>query len=449
MSTRNFYIKTYGCQMNERDSEAVSCLLAEHGYNSVDREENADIIILNTCSVRETAENKARGKAGILSRLKKQRPELILIIIGCMAQNLGERLFKEIPHLDGVVGTDRLEQLPKMIAEAAGGRRRQTELETAGEINTALSGHQSDISSPTAFVSVMRGCNQHCSYCIVPRVRGPEKSRSPEDVINEVRAVARLDSCREVFLLGQNITAYGLAEARRRGENTIEISPIAELLEAIAEIPGIDRIRFTSPHPRHMNDRFIDTVTRLDKVCESFHIPLQSGSDRILKAMKRGYSVEDYRRVIKQLKSGMPNATFSTDVIVGFPGETEDDFKATRELMEETGFDMAYIFKYSPRAHTRAAEMKDDVPREVKEERNQILLKDLQSRAGERNQLYLGAELEVLLEGPSKRNPRRWSGRSRENKVCLVEASDNPRTGQIVQVLIENVTESSLFGRIV
>ena len=446
MNNLCFHLKTYGCQMNERDSEAVAHLLEEHGFRQVESERAADIIVLNTCSVRETAENKAIGKAGILLRLKRENPDLILIIMGCMAQNRGAELLRKIPHLDAVVGTDQLHQLPQVVEQAVAGKRRQARLATGTEIMGRLQGRRE--AGVSAFVSVMRGCDQYCSYCIVPKVRGREKSRPMQDIVAEVSRLAE-QGCREVFLLGQNITAYGLAEARREDVFSPDISPFAELLQAVDQVPGIQRIRFTSPHPRHMNWKFMEAATGLAKVCESFHIPLQSGSDRILRAMRRGYDAADYLRCIERLRERLPNATFSTDVIVGFPGESEEDFAATRHLMEEVGFDMAYVFKYSPRSGTRAAQWPDDVPVEVKEQRNQILLDDLAARARRRNRRYVGAVLEVLLEGPSKRNRRRWSGRSRENKVCLVDSSDQLRPGQLVEVKITRSTGSSLFGEIV
>ncbi len=448
MQNQYFHIKTYGCQMNDRDSEAVACLLEERGFVPTTNENNADIIILNTCSVRETAENKARGKAGILARQKRRNPKLILVLIGCMAQNKGEQLLAEIPHLDAVVGTDRLHRLPQVIENVKAGEKKQAELETGSEILGHLRGH-SRSSAASAFVAVMRGCNQHCAYCIVPRVRGPEKSRPVNEIVDEIKELTNNNGCREVFLLGQNITAYGLAEIRREKNHQADISPFADLLQAVAEIPGIDRIRFTSPHPKHMNDKFIDAVIRLEKVCESFHVPLQSGSDRILRAMRRGYTADEYRERIHKLRQGMPESTFSTDIIVGFPDETAADFEATRKLMAEVNFDMAYIFKYSPRSHTKAALLPDNVPQSVKEERNQILLQELNFRTEKTNQAYVGQRLEVLLEGPSKRNPRRWSGRSRENKVCLVDADNQLQPGQMAKVDIESSTGSSLFGRIV
>lgn len=441
------YIKTFGCQMNNRDSEAIFCLLEDCGMSPAGSEEEADIIILNTCSVRETAENKAIGKAGTLVRLKRSNPDLILAIVGCMAQNHGAELFRKIPHLDIVAGTDQLDKLPAILEEAAAGKRGRVEIESTGTLGNELTGHRNG--GVSAFVSVMRGCNQYCSYCIVPYVRGREKSRPITEVVKEVEELVE-NGCREAFLLGQNITAYGLAEMSSRNidSGASNVSPFADLLEAVNEVPGLFRIRFTSPHPRYMNDRFVEAAARADKVCESFHIPLQSGSDRILERMRRGYWKEDYRVGINKLRKAIPNITFSTDIIVGFPGETEDDFNATREIMEEIGFDMAYIYKYSPRPGTKAAGWEDDVPSTVKEERNQVLLEDLNRRARQRNRDYIGRNVEILIEGPSKRNSRRWSGRTRENKVCHIDFQPGINPGTLAGVRVERVTDSSLFGKI-
>jgi len=309
-----------------------------------------------------------------------------------------------------------------------------------------LRGHEA--AGVSAFVSVMRGCDQFCTYCIVPYVRGREKSRPVADVAEEVRGLVA-GGTREVFLLGQNITAYGLAEARREGRFTPEISPFAELLTVVDRVGGVERIRFTSPHPKYMNEAFVAAVAGLPSVCESFHIPLQSGSDRVLKQMRRGYTRAGYLGRLEAIRSRLPDVTFSTDVIVGFPGEGEADFQATRDVMDEVGFDMAYIFKYSPRNGTKAAELPDDVPQEVKEERNRILLADLETRTAASNTRYIGATVEVLAEGPSKRNPARWQGRTRTNKMCIFQPDPDLTPGALVEVIVNRTTANSLFGCIV
>ncbi len=440
-----FHIRTYGCQMNDRDSEALACLLEREGYVPAASEDDADILLFNTCSVRDQAERKALGKVGLARKRKRTDPDLVVGVIGCMAENLGAALLERLPHVDLVVGTRQIHRLPAMIAGVLAGRRGDVRIGD-GEIDfTCLAGHRR--SGPRAHVAVMRGCNQFCSYCIVPHVRGREQSRSIDEVVEEVRGLVDR-GVKEIFLLGQNITAYGIAEARRAGLHTPQASPFAELLAAVSAVPGVERIRFTSPHPGYMNEAFIEAVTSLPNVCEAFHVPLQSGSDRILKLMRRGYSAAEYRAVVEAIRARCPQAAFSTDVIVGFPSETDEDFAATRTLMAEIGFDMAYIFKYSPRPGTAAAALADDIPDPVKLERNKLLLGDLETRVLERNRQYVGRVCEVLVEGASKRNPARWSGRSRTNKVCIFEPVPGLSVGDLVEIRVERVTAHSLFGRV-
>lgn len=441
-----FYIKTYGCQMNERESEALACLLEARGFEEADREEDADVIVLNTCSVRDQAERKAIGKAGLLKRLRKDKPSLVLGIIGCMAQNRGESLFELIPHLDFVAGTEQLHQVPDLIEKALGGKGPLLELGQNEPVFHECPGHKPG--HVCAMTSIMRGCNQFCTYCIVPHTRGRERSREQAAIVDEVTRLAETGT-REILLLGQNITAYGLVEARKNGTYTPEISPFADLLAAINDIPGIERIRFTSPHVRFMNDKFIDAICSLPKVCKSFHVPLQSGSDRILHAMHRSYTASEYRERVFAIKSRLPEVAFSTDVIVGFPTETAEEFEETRRLMCEVGFDMAYIFRYSPRAGTKSADtMMDDVPEEVKHERNQILLAELEAYAAKRNQDFKGRVLPVLVEGVSKRNGEKWTGRTDLNKVCNFTPKPGLEVGAIADVKITRCSANSLSGEL-
>ena len=440
---KSFHIRTYGCQMNERDSEAIACLLEKAGLHRVDGEEDADILLFNTCSVRDQAERKVLGKLGILKRLKQARPQLVMGIVGCMAQNHGADLLEQCAHLDLVVGTDRIHQLPEIIEAVLSGDRGLVRTQPGTEVLHVLKDHEPGHVS--AYVAVMRGCNQFCSYCVVPYVRGREKSRDVENILDEIRGLVA-QGTKEIFLLGQNVTAYGLAETREAGTYRSDSSAFADLLRAVHDVPGVRRIRFTSPHPRYMNQAFIDAICELPKVCKSFHMPLQSGSDRVLHLMRRGYSAADYTRIARQLRSRLPRVALSTDIIVGFPGETEEDFLDTRRLMTDIGFDMAYIFKYSPRPHTKAAEqLSDDVPQSVKEERNQILLADLAERATARNQACVGMDAEVLVEGPSKRNPARWSGRSDSNKVCIFDPAPDLASGDMVLVRITRATANALY----
>ena len=440
-----YHIRTYGCQMNERDSEALACLLDQVGYLTAPSEAEADILLFNTCSVRDQAERKAVGKIGLMRKLKRENPDLVIVIIGCMAENLGQELLDRLPHVDLVVGTRQLHRLPELLAGVLTDRRRMACVGDGAIDFSRLAGHRSP--GPSAYLAVMRGCNRYCTYCIVPHVRGREQSRSIPDIVREVRNLVGR-GVKEIFLLGQNVTAYGVAEARRRGSYAPGASPFADLLRAIDVVPGVKRIRFTSPHPRFMNAAFVEAITSLPTVCEAFHIPLQSGSDRILGLMRRGYSAEDYRRIIHAIRERCPQAVFSTDIIVGFPSETEEEFAMTRALMTEIGFDMAYIFKYSPRPGTIAATMVDDVPSEVKLRRNKTLLEDLESRAETVNRRYLSTTIEVLVEGPSKRNPARWVGRSRANKVCLFEPVPELNSGDLAEFRVDRTTAHSLFGKI-
>ncbi len=440
-----FHIRTYGCQMNERDSESLSCLLEAHGHQSVMEEEAADVLIFNTCSVRDQAERKVIGKIGILKRLKARKPGTKIGIIGCMAQRLGESLFEKLPHVDFVVGTGQMQQVPAIFTRIAAGETHIAALSLEGS-GAELSGHREGALS--AYISVMRGCDQFCTYCIVPTTRGREKSRPIPEIVEEVRQQVACGT-REVLLLGQNITAYGVAEARREGIYTSEFSAFADLLQALQEIPGLLRIRFTSPHVRYMNQKFIETVCSLPKVCKAFHIPLQSGSKRILAAMNRGYNAEEYLQCIEGIRRLAPQAVFSTDIIVGFPGETREEFEQTRQVMQQVQYDMAYIFRYSQREGTRAAQtLQDDVPEEEKMLRNQILLNELAEGVEKRNKAYIGKAVEVLVEGKSKRNEERWTGRTDLNKVCIFPPEEEIAPGDLCQVKIRRTTSNSLFGDI-
>ena len=441
----NFYIKTYGCQMNERDSDSAAAILEENGYHAVDSEEDADIVILNTCSVRDQAERKAIGKLWIIKSLKEKRPHMIFGIMGCMAQSRGEELLQTIPHLDFAIGTDQIHQLPEVIGAILEGERKIDRDERSGPDTPGIDVHRLDESGRhfSAFVSIMRGCNRYCSYCIVPYVRGPERSRDPQGIVDEVRSLAERGVC-EVMLLGQNVAAYGLDGSVPPPPE--DCSPFADLLARLQEIEGIRRIRFTSPHPAFFNRRLIHAIAELPKVCKNVHLPLQSGSDRILKLMNRPYTAEKYRDIVGNLKSLIPDITFSTDVIVGFPTETEEDFQMTRDLMNEVGFDNSYIFKYSPRKGTVSARMEDDVPQEEKERRNQILLKDLEDRLAVRNESLVGKTFEILLDGPSKRNPNRWSGRTDGFKLAVFEPKTALKPGDFIQVRIIRSTSMTLYG---
>ena len=439
-----FHIKTYGCQMNERDSESLSCLLESLGYRRCEEETEADILIFNTCSVRDQAERKVIGKVGLMKKYKRERPDLIIGIIGCMAQRLGDRLLEELPHLDFVAGTDALQRVPALLEEIVAKRTRLVSTQTGPGVFKELDGHYAN--QLIAQISVMRGCDQFCSYCIVPYCRGREKSRPIADIVEEAERLAA-NGTREVLLLGQNITAYGVAEARAAGTYTPEFSAFADLLVALHEVKGIERIRFTSPHVRFMNDKFVETVAALPKVCKAFHVPVQSGCDRILKLMNRNYTAAEYLGRIDAIRRLAPNALFSTDIIVGFCTETRAEFEETHRLMQIVGYDMAYIFRYSPREGTRSAlKWPDDVPEEEKHLRNQILLDELAQCAARHNAQAVGTVVPVLVEGPSPRNKARWCGRSDLSKMVLFEPDDRIAAGDIADFRITRTTGNALYG---
>ena len=442
------HIKTYGCQMNERDSEAVAALLRARGYRMVADEDNCDVLLLNTCSVRDAAEQKAIGKAGYLSVRKKKQPDFILGILGCMAQNRGAELLDRLPDVDLIVGTQKFHQVPDYLdnlraAQAAGTPIGETIVdiaEEAGSQNT-IRDHVLEDRQVSAFVSIQQGCNMDCSFCIVPKTRGDERSRPMDEIVRECEQLAER-GVREITLLGQIVTSYG----RRDYEHTGGITPFVQLLERVNAIPGIGRIRFTSPHPRGFKEDLIAAYGRLEKLCEYVHLPLQSGSNRILKEMNRPYTRERYRQIVDDLRAVRPDMYFSTDVIVGFPGETVEDFAQTRELFETCNYDMAYIFKYSIRTGTPAASLADQVPDEVKEARNQTLLKILAANSDRRNALLVGTTQEVLVEGPDKRGLR-YTGRTRGNRLVHFAASER-LIGQFVPVKIDRVSTAVLYGEL-
>ena len=440
------YIKTYGCQMNERDSEAVAALLRARGYRMVSDENACDVMLLNTCSVRDAAEQKAIGKAANVSQKRKRNPRFILGILGCMAQNRGATLLDALPDVDLIVGTQKFHQVPDYLdnlraAQEAGAPIGNTIIdiaEEAGSQNT-IRDHVLEEQQVTAFVSIQQGCNMDCAFCIVPKTRGDERSRPMDEIVRECEQLADR-GVREITLLGQIVTSYG----RRDYEHTGGITPFVQLLERINAIPGIRRIRFTSPHPRGFKDDLIQAYGRLEKLCEYVHLPLQSGSDRILKAMNRPYSRERYRQIVDDLRRVRPDMYFSTDIIVGFPGETEEDFQQTRDLFEACNYDMAYVFKYSIRTGTPAATLEDQIPDEVKEARNNQLLAILAANSDRRNATLLGTTQEVLVEGPDKKG-RGFMGRTRGNRIVHFEANER-LVGEMVPVKIERASTAVLYG---
>ena len=457
------FIKTYGCQMNERDSEAVAAQLLAKGYSLAKTESAADVVLLNTCSVRDFAEQKAMNKMkNLVGTARKDRPGQILGYLGCMAQSRGRELIDKLPDVDLVLGTQKFHRAAEYLDELLAGKRDKiVDVAPEAKSEAAIREHLVNGSAKTsisAFVSIMQGCNQHCTFCIVPATRGEERSRTIPDIVAECRElVAR--GVREITLLGQIVTSYGKrfspaelwagegvsVNRGASGPDSSANSAFVQLLEAVQALDGLDRIRFTSPHPKGYGDDLVAAYARLPKLCESAHIPLQSGSDRILKLMHRGYTREKFLAIVEKLRRAKPGIGITTDIIVGFPGETAEDFEMTLALAREVQFDNAYIFKYSPRRDTPAAEMPDQVPQEIREERNHQLLELVNAIAARKYDEFIGRQVEILVEGPSKKNPARYTGRTRCNRIVLFDGSARHQ-GQLMDVKIERTGSFTLYG---
>src|SRR5882724_3640310 len=413
------YIKTYGCQMNERDSEQVAAQLVGKGYTLAPSEGAADVILLNTCSVRDAAEQKSIGKMqNLAAEVRKNRPDVVLGFMGCMAQSRGRQLIDKLPDVDLVIGTQKFHRAADYLDDILTGKRGKivdTEAEQGSEATIRehiLNGNAAG-RSVTAFVSIMQGCNQYCTFCIVPYTRGEERSRGIADIVAECRELVSR-GVKEITLLGQIVTSYGRRDIPVRDGK----SAFVQLLEAVHEIAGLERIRFTSPHPKGYGDDLVEAYGRLPKLVESAHIPVQSGSDAMLKAMHRGYTRQRFLGIIQKLRRMNPHMGITTDVIVGFPGETEEDFEQTLSLYREADFDNAFIFRYSKRKDTPAADMPNQLPDEVKEDRNQRLLALTNELGARRYNALVGERVQILVEGPSKR-PERMKGRTRCNKIVV------------------------------
>ena len=437
-----FHIHTYGCQMNVRDSEAVESMLVAAGHEKAAGEEDAELVIVNSCTVRQKAEEKAVGKAGNLIAAKK-----ITGLIGCAVKRLGEDVFKKLPKLDFAVGPRAIGLIPKIVADG-----RFPRLELGDDMmSEALAAHVNG--GFQAFVTVLVGCDNRCSYCIVPDVRGHEYSRPAREIVAEVCALAA-HGVREVCLLGQSVLRYGKRNAAWDERDAPSPGGYTEafprLLEAISAIPGIARIRFTSAHPKGCTDELLRAYREFPQVCRHLHLPVQSGSDRVLAEMGRHYTREEYLAAVRKLRDFDPEFAITTDVIVGYPGESEADFEETRSLMEEAGFDNSFVFKYSPRPGTRSAALPDDVPTAEKERRDQVLLADQERRGQLRNDALVGTVRVVLVEGPSKRNKSRWSGRDSGNRIVVWDdpSGVSAKAGDMVRVAITEAHPQILIGKI-
>ncbi len=451
------YLRTYGCQMNERDSEQVALMFTEGGYTVTTQEQEADAILINTCSVRDQAEQKAIGKMGHLMHASRDRKHVVFGFMGCMAQSRGEELFKEVPKLDVVVGTqkyhkvfeyvDRIlrQRLEARMDDPAHSLRGNSVCDVAeeeGSQNT-IRDHLDKKHEASAFVSIMQGCNMRCSFCIVPDTRGKERGRPIAEIVGEVKHLAA-HGVREITLLGQIVNLYGRTEFPRINGK----SPFVQLLEAVHEVDGIERIRFTSPHPIGYRDDLIDAFTYLPKLCSHIHFPMQSGSDRILKAMRRPYKNDKFIEICESMKAARPGLAITTDIIVGFPGETEEDFQASIDTCERLRFDNAFVFRYSKRRNTPAAEMEDQLSETEKEQRNQRLLEVIDRIAKEKNAALVGTRQQVLCEGPSKNNPTTLSGRTSQNKIVIFRGDASRLTGQLLDIQIEESSGFTLYGNL-
>jgi len=443
-----YLLHTYGCQMNVRDSEAVAAGLEAAGHLRAAGEDDAEVIIVNTCSVRGKAEDKAVGKLGLLCAGKRSAPHRLVGVMGCMAQRRGAALLKKLPQLDFVLGTRQQQALPALLLRMAAGERGIVLLDDPAAAPCVPDTHLSGIVN--AFVTILLGCNRHCAYCVVPDVRGAEYSRPATEIIDEVRQLAA-SGTREVTLLGQSVMNYGRSnpvwEHAAPSPGGLH-EDLPRLLEAVSTIPGIRRIRFTSGHPSGCTDELVRAMRDIPRVCPHLHLPVQSGSDRILGLMRRGYTAAQYLDAVARLRTAMPDFALTSDVIVGFPTETEADFEDTRRLTEGAAFDNTYIFKYSSRPNTPAAALKDDVPAAEKMRRNQVLLHDQDVRGQRLNEACVGRTLEVLVEGVSLRNDQRWSGRSPGNKVVVFEHHPPIAAGDLVPVKITRAGPQVLYGEV-
>ena len=462
-----FFIKTYGCQMNERDSEQVAHSLVTRGYERVGHESEADVVLLNTCSVRDMADQKALGKMGMLGRLAKERPNVVFGFLGCMAQARGGELLKGLPHVDLVVGTQKFHRVAEYVDQLIkkkNGRARPpgaphramddlrfsiVDIEEEAGSQSTIRDQQLTLGQATAFVSIMQGCNMHCTFCIVPHTRGAERSRSIGEIVAEVRDLVSR-GVKEVSLLGQIVNLYGRHEFAKVDNK----SPFVQLLEGVHEVEGLERLRFTSPHPIGFRDDLIDAISRLPKLAEHVHLPLQSGSSKILKAMHRAYTAEKYLDLVERIRRARDGVAITTDIIVGFPGETDEDYRQTRDLVEEIQFDNAFVFRYSLRRDTPAAKIPDQIDERLKEERNQDLLEIVNKSNRRILERLVGSHVEVLCEGPSKTNGARLMGRTRTNKIVVFPPSPKRQpmgesddlVGELLNVRIERANGFSLYG---
>lgn len=434
---KNYYIISYGCQMNQYDSESLAGQLGAAGYLCTEDPEKADIILINTCCVRESAEKKIYGKIGEFKRLKAVNPNLLIAIAGCMAQKDQAAIFKKAPHVDIVLGTRNTNQLLDLVQEKLSHKDKILAVDNTDKlpISDVPAARNGQIS---AWVPIMYGCNNFCTYCIVPYVRGREQSRPADDILKEIKDLAQR-GFKEVTLLGQNVNSYG--------KDVGSQADFADLLLMIDKEGGIERVRYMTSHPRDINDKVLNAIKESSHICEHFHLPVQSGSNAILKAMNRGYTTEEYRHLISKIRTIFPNSALTTDLIVGFPGETDELFEETLQFVKSIRFDASYTFLYSPRSGTPAAAMSAQVPEKIKKERLNRLM-DVQNDVSLAiNKKLEGSCLEVLVEGPSKNDPNTVTGRTRTNKIILWKKTDQDIAGSLARIFITHAQTWVLKGK--
>ena len=437
------YIQTFGCQMNVSDSDRMKAQLTNIGFESVEAPGQADLILINTCAVREGAETKMAGFANQLRAYRREKPELVIGITGCVAQEEKEKILVDMPFVDLVLGPDNIDDLSWSLEEIASRRARglPTQLVHA-EFDTEprVWKTRTEIlnAGPTAFVSVMKGCDHFCSYCIVPYTRGREKSRPMADVVDDVKRLIDR-GVKEVTFLGQNINTYG---KRSEDGDTLE-----GLFRAVHDLPGLERIRFTTSHPGDLKDGLIECYRDLPKLCSSFHLPVQSGSDRVLRSMRRFYTREQYLERIARIREARPDVAFSTDIIVGFPGETEEDVELTISLLETVRYDNVYSFLFSPRPGTSAADRKDGTSEGLRLERLTRVQNVNRRVSRELHEAFAGRTVEILIEGPSKKDPNKWTGRNSQNVVVHIDRDEDLRPGDLVKVEVLSGNQTHLKAR--
>ncbi|MCM0034656.1 MAG: tRNA (N6-isopentenyl adenosine(37)-C2)-methylthiotransferase MiaB [Burkholderiaceae bacterium] len=440
---KKVFIRTFGCQMNEYDSDKMLDVLGqERGVVVTQTPEDADVILFNTCSVREKAQEKVFSDLGRIKHLKALNPDLVIGVGGCVASQEGAAIVDRAPYVDVVFGPQTLHRLPELIARRRSEGRSQVDI-SFPEIEKFDAMPPSRVEGATAFVSIMEGCSKYCSFCVVPYTRGEEISRPFEDVLTEVADLAD-QGVKEVTLLGQNVNAY---RGPMSAEKDAEIADFATLLEYVHEIPGIERIRYTTSHPKEMTTRMTEVYARLPKLVSFLHLPVQAGSDRVLAGMKRGYTAIEFKSVVRKLRAARPGLTLSSDFIVGFPGETEEDFEKTMKLIEEVGFDTSFSFVYSRRPGTPAADLSDDTPQTVKLQRLQRLQALINEQAHAIARSMVGSTQRILVEGTSTRDPNELSGRTENNRI--VNFPGHPRLiGQMIDVVITDAMTNTFRGRV-